>query len=220
MFQVRLAHRAAIAICLMVSAGQSLATPESDAEPPDPVTAIWKIHRVEFNYRSTNIYYSCDGLRHKIIAIMKAVGARNSVTVDVRCRPGGVTNNAMSLITLATPVEATPENVTAATSYSPETQLAARLNKVQLPTANDIGRFPAEWRTVELNRNQRLNIGAGDCELLDGLISQVFPHVSVRVVKQRLNCSPGSSTRLRPVLHVAALVQIPVVPMAYAPVAD
>jgi hypothetical protein len=130
-----------------------------------------------------------------------------------------------------TPIEATPENVTAVTSYSSETRLAARLNKVRLPTANDIGRFAAEWRTVELNRNRRLNLEGGDCELLEGLIAQVFPRLSVRVAKQRLNCSHGGGSRLRPVLHVAALMQTPfstgdslttrisspVVPMAYAP---
>ena len=219
MFQVRLVYRAAIAICSLAVAGPTLATVEP-GEPADPITAIWKIQRVEFNYRSSSTYYSCEGLRHKITAIMNAVGARQSVNVDIRCAPGGLTNNTLLLITLATPVEATPENVTAATSFSTETQLAARLKKVQLPTANDIDRFPAEWRTVQLNRNQRLNLEAGDCELLDGLIRQVFPNVSVRVVKQRLNCSHGSGSRLRPVLHVAALVRVPVVPMAYAPVAD
>jgi hypothetical protein len=206
-----------MAMCLMVSAGQVFATAALDAEPPEPVIAIWKLQRVEFNYRSTSIYYSCDGLRQKITGIMKAVGARDGVNVDLRCRPGGLVNDASTLITLAIPIEATPENVTAATTYSTETQLAARLNKVQLPTANDIQRFPAEWRTVELNRKHHLNLSAGDCELLHALIDQVFPRLSVRVTKRRLNCSMGGGSRVRPILHVAALMPAPVVPMAYAP---
>jgi hypothetical protein len=209
--------RAAIATCLMIAAAPSFGSDETHAGSAEPVSAIWKVQRIEFNYRSTSIYYSCDGLRHKITSIVTALGARENVNVDLRCRPGGLVNDAPTLITLATPVEATPENVTHATTYSSETQLAARLNKVQLPTANDIQRFQAEWRLVQLNRNHRLNLEAGDCELLHGLITQVFPHLSVRVEKQRLNCSQGSASRVRPVLHVAALVHVPVVPMAYAP---
>lgn len=212
--------RAAIAMCLMISAAPSFGSDETQPGSAVPVSAIWKVQRIEFNYRSTNIYYSCDGLRHKITSIVTALGARDTVNVDLRCRPGGIVNNAPTLITLASPIEATQENVAEATTYSPEMQLAARLNKVQLPTANDIQRFQAEWRLVQLNRNHRLNLEAGDCELLHGLITQVFPHLSVRVEKQRLNCSQGSGSRVRPVLHVAALVQAPVVPMAYAPVTN
>jgi hypothetical protein len=219
MISVPFISRAAIAMCLMMSAAPSFSSDEAQAGSAEPVTAIWKVQRIEFNYRSTNIYYSCDGLRNKITSIVTALGARENVNVELRCRPGGVVNDAPTLITLVSPIEATPENVTEATTYSPEAQLAARLNKVRLPTANDIQRFQAEWRLVQLNRNHRLNLEAGDCELLHGLIKQVFPHLSVRVEKQRLNCSQGGS-RVRPVLHVAALVQVPVEPMAYAPVTD
>lgn len=204
------------ALCLFAS-GPCFATAEIEAEASDPMTAIWQLKRIEFNYRSINIYYSCEGLQRKIASIMTAIGARKDVVVDARCRNGGVTNDATTLITFATPIEATAASVAAATTYSSETQLVARLKNVQLPTANDLERFPAEWRKVELNRNRRLNLAAGDCELLQGLIEQVFPHLSVRVAKQRLNCSIGNPGRIRPVLHVAALMPSPVVPMAYAP---
>jgi hypothetical protein len=211
------AFRAACWTMCLLASGQVLAAVATEAEASDPMTAIWQLKRIEFNYRSVNIYYSCEGLQHKIGSILTAIGARKDVVVDVRCRAGGLTNDANTLITLATPIEATVENVTAATTYSPETQLVARLKKVPLPTATDLDRFPAEWRKVELNRNMRLNLGAGDCELLQGLIRQVFPHLSVRVAKQRLNCSIGNPGRVRPVLHVAALMPSPVVPLAYAP---
>jgi hypothetical protein len=217
MFQVRFVQRALLAMCLMVSVAQTFATAALDAAPTEPVNAIWKLQRVEFNFRSTSTYYSCDGLRHKIAGIMKAVGARDGVNIDLRCRPGGLVNDAWTLITFAAPIEATPENVTAATTYSTETQLAARLNKVQLPTATDIHRFQAVWRTVELNRKYHLNLSAGDCELLHALVDQVFPHLPLRVTKRRLNCGMGGDSHVRPIVHVAALVPAPVVPMAYAP---
>ena len=219
MISVPFVSRATIAMCLLMGAAQSFGSAATPASAGEPITAIWKVQRIEFIYRSTNIYYSCDGLRNKIMNIVTALGARENVSVDLRCRPGGIVNDAVTLITLASPVEATEVNVTEATTYSPETQLAARLKRVRLPTANDIHRFPAEWRLVQLNRDRRMNLEAGDCELLHGLIAQVFPHMSVRVEKQRLNCSLGSGSRVRPVLHVAALSPMPVVPMAFAPAA-
>jgi hypothetical protein len=218
MISARLIQQATIATCLMLCAAHGIASDETQAVPVEPVSAIWKVQRIEFNYHSTSVYYSCDGLRHKITSIVTALGARENVSVDLRCQPGGITKDASTFITLISPIAATPENVAAVTTYSTETQLAARLNKVKLPTANDIERFQAEWRLVQLNRNLRLNLAAGDCELLHGLITQVLPHLSVRVEKQRLNCSQGSVSRLRPVLHVAALVPVPIEPMAYSPV--
>lgn len=220
MILARTMQRALIKLCwamCLLASGQCLATAELEAEASDPMSAIWQLKRIEFNYRSANVYYSCEGLQNKIASIMTAIGARKDVVVDVRCRAGGLTNDATTLITLAAPIEATVANVTAATTYSSETQLVARLKNIQLPTATDLERFPAEWRKVELNRNRRLNLAAGDCELLQGLIQQVFPHLAVRVAKQRLNCAMGSPGKVRPVLHVAALMPSPVVPLAYAP---
>lgn len=214
---VRIIQKTMIAMCLLVGAAPAFATAEVDPANAEPLMAIWKVQRVEFNYRSMSVFYSCDGLRNKILGIMEAVGARNSV-VDLRCRPGGLTNDAYTLITMVTPIAATPENVTAATTYSSETQLTARLKKIQLPTANDIVQFPVEWREVQLNRVRSLGLAAGDCELLNGLINQVFPHMSLRIAKQRLNCTHGASTsRVRPVLHVAALMPVLAEPMAFAP---
>lgn len=214
MILARLMKRTVIAMCLLASA-PCFATAETEATYP--TMAIWKLQRIEFNYRSVNVYYACESLQRKVASILTALGARKDVTVDISCRGGGLTNDAATLITLATPIEATVENVTAATTYSSETELVARLKNVQLPTATDLARFPTEWRTVELNRNMRLNLGPGDCELLQGLVQQVLPHLSMRVAKQRLNCSTGSPGRARPVLHVAALMPSPVVPLAYAP---
>lgn len=205
-----------LVMMLLAVSGQSFA--ESDApDSSEPITAIWKQQRVTFHYRSNQIFYSCDGLKHKIASILKAVGARGEVDVELRCRPGSVTNSAATLITLRSPIEATPENVATATTYSPETQLVARLKNVQLPTANDLERFNAQWSTVMLNRARGLSIDAGDCELLHGLAKQVFPQMAVRIVRQGLACAQGVSSRVRPTLHVAALVPIPVVPLAFAP---
>jgi hypothetical protein len=217
MFHDRLIGKAAISVCMLIFSGHGFAEQKAVDEAAQPMTSVWHLQKIEFNYRSTNIYYSCDGLRRKVVAIMKAIGARDDVSVDIRCRNGAITNDAMTMITLATPVEATPENVAALTTYSTETQLAARLNKVQLPTANDIDRFPADWRKVELNRTRGVKLDAGDCDLVDELIDQVFPRLPVRVLKKRISCSQGSVSRMGPTLQVAALMAAPPIPLAYAP---
>jgi len=214
----RLFKHVLAAMCLALSANCV-----ADVTPPDvsnPVTAIWRVQRLPFTYHSNNVYYSCDGLRDKIAAILKAVGARKSIDVDLRCRSGAFMNGASTVITLASPIEATPENVTAATTYSPEAQLAARLNGRQLPTANDVERFDAEWRPVTLHRTRGLRLDGGDCELLHGLAKQIFPHISVRIIKQGVGCNRGGTvSSFRPKMEVAALMPSPVVPLAFAPAA-
>ena len=215
MFHARVINKALLLGFMFVYSGIGSAEGNDVDLHAPPMTAAWHLQRIEFNYRSTNIYYSCEGLRHKLVRIMEAIGAREDVRVDIRCRSGAVMNNATTMITVATPVEATPENIAALTTYSTEAQLAARVNKVELPTANDIERFSAEWRKVELNRVRGAKLEAGDCDLIEGLIDQVFPRLPVRILKQRMSCSLGS--RLGPTLHVAALKAAPVIPLAFAP---
>jgi hypothetical protein len=217
MFHDRLMSKAAIAVCMLVCSGPGLAEEKDVDLTAQPMSAVWQVQRIGFHFSSTNIYYSCDGFRQKVQAIMRATGARNDVSVDLRCRSGDVINNAVTVITVATPIEATAENVSALTTYSSEAQLAARLNRVQLPTANDIERFPADWRKVNVNRTRGAKLEAGDCDLIDGLIEQVFPHLPIRVLKRRTSCSQGSVSRMSPTLHVAALMAAPVVPMAFSP---
>jgi hypothetical protein len=213
----RLINKAVMLGFMLICSGSGFAEGTDADQPAPPITAAWHLQQIEFNFRSTNIYYSCEGFRQKVVTIMKAIGARDDVSVDLRCRGGTLINNVVTIITVATPVEATPENVAALTTYSTEAQLAARLNNVQLPTASDIERFSAEWRKVDFNRTRRTKLDAGDCDLVDGLIEQVFPRLPVHVLKRRLSCSHGSANRMSLPLHVAALMAAPVIPMAYAP---
>jgi hypothetical protein len=217
MFRDGLINKAVMLGFLLIWSGNGRAEGTDVDQPAPPITAAWHLQHIEFNFRSTNIYYSCEGFRQKVVMIMKAIGARDDVNMDLRCRSGTLLNTAATIITVATPVEASPANVAALTTYSTETQLAARLNNVQLPTASDIERFSAEWRKVDFNRSRRTKLDAGDCDLLDGLIEQVFPRLPVQVLKRRVSCSHGSANRMSLPLQVAALMAAPVIPMAYAP---
>jgi hypothetical protein len=199
-FPTRTVTSSLFVVCLF-----AFAFPTGARPTPVPVEAIWRVQQVEMTLHSGKIYYSCEALRAKIAAILTEIGARRDVNVRLSCQGYGLTNDAVALITVASPIEATEENVRKTTTYSTEMQLVARLNRLVLPTANDIDRFPAEWRSIALSRKRRLHIDASDCALLHALTTQVFPQLNVRVEK-RFSCAEGLTARPRPNLHVAALV--------------
>ncbi|HWK73423.1 MAG TPA: hypothetical protein VNQ81_04070 [Povalibacter sp.] len=196
---------AAMAIGCGVPAGWSTA---------EPIDAIWQVRQVDFAYASRNVYYSCGALQSKIKAIMKAVGARQGVTVSIDCREGQFVNSAVARLTVALPAEATEEAVRAATTFDTRAQLVARLQRIQLPTANDIERFPAAWQTISLTDGRKLRLEAGDCDLLLGIYQQVFPRLSIQPSGKGLRCF-GPSTRVRPQLQITALLPMRL-PVAYS----
>jgi hypothetical protein len=200
---------------LVVMLGTSTASANTEASSTAPVDAIWRQHRVAFDFHSFNVRYSCEGLQRKLSSILQAMGAHSDVAVNIECGVGFVTS-AQFMVTFKMPVAATEENVREATTYSTEQQLVARLRSEQLPTANDLPRFNAEWRTITLTRNQRLRLDSGDCDLLAGVRNQLLPKLGMSVTESSFRCY-GAGTRTRPLFRVAALV--PVEPVAIAPVA-
>ena len=187
--------------------GVSVADDAPSATSPDtPVAAIWQIQRIDFVYNSTTVRYSCGNLQRRIAAILQAVGANASMGVELGCSSGELVRYANVHLTLAMPVEATEENVRAATSFGTRDELVARLHQSQLPTANDIVRFPASWHTVALTRSPPLSLGPGDCDLLRAMRDDVFPHLRVRVVSSGLRCGGGADTRIPPRINVNALI--------------
>jgi hypothetical protein len=172
----------------------------------EPIAAIWQIERIEFVYHSSTVRYSCGNLQRRIAAILQAVGAHSTIGVDVGCRSGDLVRYANVRLTLAVPVAATEENVRAATDFDTHDELVARLRQTQLPSANDIARFPATWRTVALARTPPLSLGPGDCDLLRALRDDVFPRLRVRVVSSGLHCGGGANTRITPRIQVNALM--------------
>jgi hypothetical protein len=191
------------AIGPLAYANPPLASPVPAAEPLD---AIWRIERVELEYRSFNTYYSCAALEAKLTAILRAVGVHENIVVDVRCPGRGFVRDARAYVNLLVPVAATADNVRAATTYDAQTELTARLRNIQLPSANDLPRFAAEWRTISLTRDSNLRLDSADCDLLEAVRDQIFPKLAIRVTRDKLHCTSWSPARLRPTLEVAALM--------------
>jgi hypothetical protein len=50
----------------------------------EPITAVYKAQELSFQYRSSNRYYPCHELEHRVAVILVAVGARDDIQVKAR----------------------------------------------------------------------------------------------------------------------------------------
>ena len=203
-------------LCIsVVSLSVTLAS-SAVARTPDPppsralqiVEAVWKVQSLSFAYSGYATVYSCDALLDKVRGILQSLGARDTLRIRSMGCTDMVTHGRME-ITLESPVEATPENVEALTTYDSKDELVARIRNEQLASAEDLHRFPATWKTVSMSRDRQLKIGPSDCELVEQLRRDVLPRMSIRVEYDRLRCSPVFGNIGQPQLRVAALVALP-----------
>lgn len=175
---------------------------------PDPavVEAVWKPQRINFVYRGYSTLYSCSGLQAKLEKILTTVGARGGIELRAYSCDDEL-STARFQIVLASPVEATQENVAALTTYDAHDELAARVRGEQLASAEDLPRFPAVWKTISFARSREMRLEPGDCELVQQLRRHILPRLSVQIVSDRVQCSSFGNIG-RPQLTVSALVPV------------
>jgi hypothetical protein len=194
---IKIAWTAALLLAGSVAHAQSADAPV--------VEAVWKPQRINFVYRGYSTLYSCGGLQDKLEKILTTVGARGD-SVELRaysCDDQLAT--ARFEIVLASPVEATRENVQELTNYDARDELAARVRGERLATAEDLQRFPAVWKTISFARSREMKLEPGDCELVLQLRRQILQRMSVQIVSDRVQCSDFGNIG-RPRLTVSALV--------------
>jgi hypothetical protein len=169
-----------------------------------PQEAIWRIQEFDLHFRGAGgRYHSCAALHQKIRGIMEAIGA-GGVSVSISCSREALVNHALARVATAMPIAATPENIRAATTFTTESALVARLRGRSLPTPATIERFPAEWRTIEVKRIHGVWLTPEDCDLLQDMDEQIFTRMDfVRIVNKGFGCRG----RTRPTLIVEALVR-------------
>jgi hypothetical protein len=172
------------------------------------VEAVWKVQSLSFAYSGYATVYSCDALLAKVRGILQSLGARDTLRIRSMGCTDMVTHGRME-ITLESPVEATPENIAAITTYDTKDELVARVRNEHLASAEDLHRFPATWRTISMSRDRQLKLGPSDCELVEQLRRDVLPRMSIRVEHDRLRCSAVFGNIGQPQLRVAALVAVP-----------
>jgi hypothetical protein len=192
--------------CLLAA----LLSPAVHADASDPaaktVQAVWKPVEIKYSYVGFTTAYNCDAFEQKVRNILLRLGApeqtrvRANGCIDVN-RPSRnffVRINSAAVI----PASEAKEPADKATR-----ELAERLTGKKDPLKTDP--FPAQWKTVELSRDRRLDLQPGDCELMEGLSKDVLPKLSIKIVSDRVLCTPNNLSITTPELTVSALVPLP-----------
>lgn len=175
------------------------------AEDSAPVQASWKTQEIRYSYTGFTTAYNCDAAEDRIKAILRALGAHEQTRVSAQgCAMNRPSRNFFVTITTATPV--TLADAQQAPANTSRDELLKRLGVASKQLDET---FPAEWKTVELSRDRKLNLEPGDCELMQGLRDHVLPKLSVKIVTDRVECVPRQATFVTPELTVSALVPMP-----------
>lgn len=189
---------------LTIAAPFATAVADASADG-ESVQAVWKPQQMNFEYRGYSTTYSCRSLEDKLELILRSVGAREDVQLN-----GYACDEQMGIarfqILLQSPVVASEENIRELTTRDAKDELVARVNGEKLPSAADVPRFNAVWKTVSFARDRRMRLERGDCELVQQLRRQILPRMSVHIVKDDVRCSSGTGNVGPPRLIVSALV--------------
>ena len=197
----RMIHFARAAVLLLA------ASVGSAGEPDDAVVqAVWKPQRMNFVYRGYSTFYSCRGLQDKLEKILTTVGAQGDIELRTYVCDDQLATARFEIV-LTSPVEATPENVQALTTYDAQDALTARVRGERLASAEDLQRFPAVWKTISFARSREMRLAPGDCELVSQLRRHILPHMSVQIVSDQVRCSEFGNIG-KPQLTVSALVPV------------
>jgi hypothetical protein len=192
--------------CILAAVLSQAAYAGAVADSASSVQAVWQPVEIKYSYVGFTTAYNCDAFESKVKTILLALGAtaltkvQANGCIDVN-RPS---RNFFVTITTATPIAASeakePDN-------KATQELTERLTGKKDPLKTDP--FPAQWKTVDLSRERRLNLEPGDCELMEGLRDKVLPKIGVKVVAENVSCTPGNLSIQTPQLSVSALVALP-----------
>jgi hypothetical protein len=182
------------------------ASPALGAHVGDVVEAVWKEQQLTFGYRSAPVAHTCSGLRTRLRSLLTTLGVHPSMMVTVT---GCEDSTRVVSITLASPVEATTENIEALAPRGAIEDLKAKVRGEPVATAETLRRFSAEWKTISFANALHLRLTPADCELLKQLRRDLMPKLTIRIVSDRMRCASDLASGHRPQLVVMALVAVP-----------
>lgn len=192
------------ALPLSVHADPKTANPGTDDS--GAVQSTWKPQEIRYSYVGFTTAYDCDAAEDRLKDILLKLGAHPQTQVRATgCNMNRPSKNFFITITTATPVAVTArENVPS--SDKSEQELIKRLG-IKGGIADE--QFPARWETVNLSTDRKLDLKPGDCELMQGLRDRVLPSLAIKVVTDRVQCTPHHLDIQTPELTVSALVPVP-----------
>jgi hypothetical protein len=198
----------AVVGCIAAVLSFSAAAVPRGGETDAALEAVWKVQQLDFEYRADRTFYTCANLVGKIEAILVGVGARKNIAFrEYAC--SDMAGRMRFQIVFESPVPATAENVRALTTYSSTDRLVAQVRGERLTSAEDVQRFPATWHDISFSRNRPLGLAPSDCELVAQIRQQILSKLSIRIVRDNLQCQfivPGNVRR--PQLTVSALLPV------------
>ena len=171
-----LSNRSLALVCgamLLPLAGQA-------AESSAPVQATWKTQEIRYSYTGFTTAYDCDAAEDRLKAILRALGAHEQTRVSAQgC-------NLQSTVAQFLHHRSRPPHQCRSRSAKPtataNTSSEELLKRLGVASKQLDETFPAEWKTVELSRDRKLDLEPGDCELMEGLRDHVLPKLSVKIV--------------------------------------
>lgn len=224
------AERVPRARALLVSA---LLVASIEGAAQDGTAAVWKLREVAFFYRSSTAVYSCSALKGRVTSILRAVGARGDLEVEVydcvefRTPPDAGINDAGTIrespsdrfgvraidhqqtadvrISMMMPTAATPAVLAEIEREKSLRELVLRTTGKPATRLTDPNVFTAQLQHVTLSR-KTIGLEPPECELLEQMSNRVFRPIGVRVIRRGYTCDPRQVSRIYPELEVEALL--------------
>lgn len=198
----------ALLLAAVPLAGQA-APPAADqpiqSATQSPIQSVWMPQEIRYSYVGFTAAYSCTAAESRLKDILLALGAHPQTKVRANgCYNDRPSKSFFISITTATPVAA--KDMKFVRTEKSEQALIEKLGGAKAVSSEP---FPAQWQTVNLSRDRKLNLKPGDCELMQGLRDSVLPKLSIKVVADGVQCVPHQLTIQTPELTVSALVPVP-----------
>ena len=191
--------------CMLAAVLSQGAYADSPADSTGSVQSVWKPVEVKYSYVGFTTAYDCDSFESKVKSILLKLGAAPQTRVQANgCINTRPSRNFFVTVTTATPI---PVSEAKEPANKATKELTERLTGKKDPLQTDP--FPAQWQTVDLSRDRKLDLEPGDCELMEGLKKEVLPKLSVKVLADRVTCTPHDLSIQTPQLTVSALVPLP-----------
>lgn len=198
-----------VALCVTSTALPLSVHASAQADDLGAIQSTWKPQEIRYSYLGFTTAYNCDAAETRLKDILLTLGAHPQTKVRATgCDMNRPSRNFFITITTATPVAAADA---AASGNAPANSTSKQelIKRLGIKSSITDEPFPATWKTVNLSTDRKLDLQPGDCELMAGLRDRVLPSLSVKVVTDKVECTPHHLSIQTPELTVFALVPVP-----------
>ncbi len=164
---------AGVAIAVAAASVATAASTEPSAAAK-PIAAVWKARQLDFTFAGFTTHYTCSGFESVLGRLLRAAGARADAKVSASCTAPFGHPERISIAHLSFSVLVPDDHVAPATAGAKSTPVEA------------------QWKSVHWQAHSplALDLGEGDCELVDEFARRILPLFSVRDVVNDMNCVP------------------------------